>query len=348
MSGPAALSARYASAVESYLAGDGESALSQAYEVGREALELGLGPLVLFSVHRDVVARLPPQPIEASEFVSQVTTVFIEALGPFQMTYASFDEARTAVQELSGLLERHVEEVAGVRQRLESMQETERARRRLIADIVTAQEEERRRIAGEIHDDAVQAMSAVQFRLSMLGGQTTDPGQLAVVGQLESIVGDSIGRLRRLIAGLMPPELEQAGLGPAVRSALEHLKAEFQIDFRLDDRTGTEPGPEARSMAFRIVQEALANARKHAQPSCVKVSLDAQDGGIHVEVTDDGVGFDLEAQLRRVRPGHLGLAAMRERAELLGGWLRIDTGSGGTSVVFWLPDRQAAATEVPA
>jgi signal transduction histidine kinase len=372
MTDPAALVERYRATLQTYLAAGAEDALQQANEIGREALDAAIGPLVLFSIHRDVVQRLPPQPVDGDEFVRRVTTVFIEALAPFHMAAGGADEAHEQVSELGAILqrhsheledfrgqpnrgrnvqtvdlkalvERHAREIDDVRQRLETARQTPDTRRRLLADIVHAQEEERRRLAGDIHDDAVQAMTAVLLRIGLLGSRLDKPDQVSLVEELEESIRDTIGRLRRLIAGLSPPELDRAGLAPAVRSALEQLKLDFQIDYSLESRLSREPGPEARTIAYRIVQEALANTRKHANASRVEVVLETMEHGLCTTVTDDGAGFDVESTLAVVRPGHLGLKAMRERAELAEGWLKIESHPGATTVKFWLPERRERA-----
>jgi signal transduction histidine kinase len=376
MTDPAALVERYRATLQTYLAAGAEDALQQANEIGREALDAAIGPLVLFSMHRDIVQRLPPQPVDGDEFVRRVTTVFIEALAPFQMTSEGFDEAHelselgtilqrhsqeletfrgqphrgrnARTRDLKALVERHAREIDEVRERLESARQTPDTRRRLLADIVHAQEEERRRLAGDIHDDAVQAMTAVLLRIGLLGSRLEKPDQVSLVEELEESIRDTIGRLRRLIAGLSPPELDRAGLAPAVRSALDQLKLEFQIDYSLENRLIREPGPEARTIAYRIVQEALANTRKHAGASRVEVVLETQEHGLCTSVSDDGAGFDVEATLAVDRPGHLGLKAMRERAELAEGWLRIESRPGATKVTFWLPERRGPATAADA
>jgi signal transduction histidine kinase len=380
MTDAAALVERYRATLQTYLAAGAEDALQQANEIGREALDAAIGPLVLFSIHRDIVQRLPPQPVDGDEFVRRVTTVFIEALAPFHMAADGFDEAHEQVGELGKILqkhsheleafrarpqrgqnaqtgdlrelvERHAREIDEVRERLERARQTPDTRRRLLADIVHAQEEERRRLAGDIHDDAVQAMTAVLLRIGLLGSRLDKPEQVSLVEELEESIRDTIGRLRRLIAGLSPPELDRAGLAAAVRSALDQLKLDFHIDFSLENRLSREPGPEARTIAYRIVQEALANTRKHANGSRVDVVLETQEHGLCTTVTDDGVGFEVEATLAVDRPGHLGLKAMRERAELAEGWLRIESRPGGTTVTFWIPERrgpepaETAATE---
>ena len=365
---PTALAESYRAALLDYIGGGGDGALQQAYEVGRQALEAGIGPLVLFSIHRDVVQQLPARPIEPAEFVSQVTTVFIEALASFQMGYASADEARaplnqvgtildrhqreleaaqrrlegSASQELLGMLERHAHEVDESRKQLDSLPQTSEARRQLVAEIVHAQEEERRRLAGEIHDDAIQSMTAVLLRVGLLGTRLKDGDQVELVGTLESSIRDTIGRLRRMIVGLAPPELDRAGLAAAVRSSLDQLNAEFGIKSQLENKLEGEPSVEARTIAYRIVQEALVNTRNHAEASEVHVDLSTEDGGVAGLVRDNGAGFDVEATLAEVRPGHLGLVTMRERADLAGGWCRVESGPTGTSVKFWLPDRLRA------
>jgi signal transduction histidine kinase len=377
MTDPAALLERYRATLQTYLAAGAEDALRQANEIGREALDAAIGPLVLFSIHRDVVQRLPPQPVDGDEFVRRVTTVFIEALAPFQMAVGGFDEANEHVSELGAILqrhsheleafrgkpdrgrnvktvdlkqlvERHAREIDEVRERLETARQTPDTRRRLLADIVHAQEEERRRLAGDIHDDAVQAMTAVLLRIGLLGSRLDKPDQISLVEELEESIRDTIGRLRRLIAGLSPPELDRAGLAPAVRSALDQLKLEFKINYSLENRLKREPGPEARTIAYRIVQEALANTRKHSGASRVDVVLETQEHGLCTSVTDDGLGFDVEATLAVVRPGHLGLKAMRERAELAEGWLQIESQPGQTMVKFWIPERREPAIADPA
>jgi hypothetical protein len=153
------------------------------------------------------------------------------------------------------------------------------------------------------------------------------------------------GRLRRLIAGLAPQELDRAGLASAIHSALSATKEEFGIDFELVSELEIEPGSEARTIAYRILQEALANARKHARPSRLEVVLRSEEGGVLASLTDNGEGFDVDVALAQIRPGHLGLAAMRERAALAGGWLTVNSGPGGTTVRFWVPDRAGVDAE---
>src|SRR5207237_98555 len=122
---------RYAVVLESYLNDEDEATLHEAYEVGRSALHEGFAPLVLFSIHRDVVQNLAPSALESHELVSRATTVFVEALAPFQIADATIGDARDAVESLDG-----ARDAAGVREQLARIERTAEARRRLIADIV--------------------------------------------------------------------------------------------------------------------------------------------------------------------------------------------------------------------
>lgn len=215
-------------------------------------------------------------------------------------------------------------------------------RRKLVARLVQAQEEERRKIAADIHDDSIQAMTAASLRLQQLRKHMTTPQQQELVGRLDEAVRESITRLRRLMFDLRPPTLDRTGLGPAIREALERLHLESDIEFSLDDRLVSEPASDVQIEMYRIAQEALTNIRKHSNAGHVTVALQCVDNGVRMRIHDDGVGFDVT--LRSNQPGHLGLIAMRERATIAGGRWTIESRPGtGTTVDLWLPDDDAAA-----
>ncbi len=107
----------------------------------------------------------------------------------------------------------------------------------------------------------------------------------------------------------------------------------------MEDGLVEEPSPELRTVLFRIAQEALANARKHARARTVRVELAEREGGVVLRVRDDGIGFRVGAVGPPVA-GHLGLPSMRERAQMAGGWCRVDSSPGaGTTVEAWVPLR---------
>lgn len=219
---------------------------------------------------------------------------------------------------------------------LEVLRRTLQERRELAQRLESAQEEERRRIAADIHDDPIQAMSAVDLRLQLLAAS---PGNAAAaeLTELHETVTRSIERLRSLLFELRPTALDREGLVPALSVYLEHTGSDPGWSFEVFDALGAEPPPEMRAILYRIAQEAVTNARKHAAASRVDVSVTGSRDGVTIEIRDDGRGFHVEEAMRP-RPGHLGLSTMIERAELLGGRCHISSEPGrGTVVTCWLP-----------
>lgn len=209
-------------------------------------------------------------------------------------------------------------------------------RRSLLLNLVSAGEEERRRIAGDIHDDSIQAITAAGIRLQLLRRALSDPGQLSLLASLEETIQLSITRLRNLLFELRPPALETEGFSAAVAMYVAQFGTETDARLEFVDRLTTPPSLEVRTILYRIVQEALTNARKHAAAANVTVEAEDRDDGYLVRIRDDGVGFAADSY--QPQPGHLGLAAIRERAALAGGWLRIESEPGrGATVEVWLP-----------
>jgi PAS domain S-box-containing protein len=223
-----------------------------------------------------------------------------------------------------------------LRRSMEALRRTIQQRRELAVRLEGAQEAERRRIAADIHDDPIQVMSAVDLRLQMLAAH---PGKVTVqeLDELHETVQLSIERLRSLLFELRPPSLDREGLLVAIREYVEYSSTAAGWTVAVDDRLDAEPPDDIRSTLYRIVQEAVTNARKHANASRIEVAVASVGDGVLVKVVDDGRGSDAE-ELERRRPGHLGLETIRERAELAGGWSRVNSVIGeGTSVECWLP-----------
>ena len=121
-----------------------------------------------------------------------------------------------------------------------------------------------------------------------------------------------------------------------MQAYLRHVGDESAFDGAVESRLSAEPPPEVAAIMFRIAQEAITNARKHARATRVDVALDERDDGVVIRIVDDGRGFERSAH--EAQPGHLGMSAMAERAELAGGWCRVDSAPGhGTVVESWVP-----------
>lgn len=227
-----------------------------------------------------------------------------------------------------------------IKESLVRLRATDEERRRLLERIVAAQEEERRRIAADIHDDSVQVMSAVGIRLEALHRQLEDDQRRNAVEQLQETVAAAVNRLRQLMFELRPAVLDREGLVPALRMYLERTREETGLDCELDNRLISEPPADTRLALYRIVQEAVTNVRKHAQASSVTVTLDQRDGGIVVRIADDGNG-SVDDNGSSSRPGHLGLSAMREQAEMVRGRFQVWSEPGrGTTIEVWVPTKE--------
>jgi PAS domain S-box-containing protein len=217
------------------------------------------------------------------------------------------------------------------------------AQRRELAQLLeSAQEEERRRIAADIHDDPIQVMSAVDMRLQLLldHPERVDAHELGGLGE---DLRSAIDRLRNLLFELRPVALELEGLAPAIELYVEHAAKEAGWSWELTEALASEPTEEARVTVYRIAQEAIANVRKHAGATRVLVHVGHHDGGLLLRVTDDGRGFDAAA---KPVPGHLGLTTIAERVQLAGGRFGIESVPGrGTTVECWLPTEAFEAGE---
>jgi signal transduction histidine kinase len=211
-------------------------------------------------------------------------------------------------------------------------------RRKLIGQLVKAHEDERKRIAGELHDDTIQAVLALGMRLDMLAQGAIPPEISSTLEQLRKEAALAVEGLRRLLFDLQPVELASQGLATGLEVCLEQAREKDGLMHGLVDRTTREPSEATRTLLYRAGREALANVRKHADASRVEVLLDEHGEGYSLVVRDDGKGFDPEQGLR-VRPGHLGLPAMRERVEMAGGRLTVTSRFGtGAALEVWLPE----------
>ncbi|MGH8892597.1 MAG: PAS domain-containing sensor histidine kinase, partial [Actinomycetes bacterium] len=220
--------------------------------------------------------------------------------------------------------------------------------RALLLHLHEAQEVERRRIAGEMHDDTIQAVAAVNIRLQSLRRTLSAAGLVAEsesVAQMSESVRDATERLRGLLYTIDSPDVLERDLVTALRDYVRETgspegPAVDVVTLLVD----TLPAHVSRVL-FRIAQEAVGNARAHAAARTVTVTAGQRDGGFILSVRDDGVGLPehLATSARGRAPaaaGHIGLRTMAERAESVGGWCSVrGLAEGGTLVEVWLPAR---------
>jgi PAS domain S-box-containing protein len=228
-----------------------------------------------------------------------------------------------------------------IRSLLKFLQEKDEDRTSLLRRTNSAIESERNRIARDLHDGPVQGVSAASLSLEaallMIGAGDVDRG-VEVLSKVRKELADEADALRSLMSGLRPPVLEERGLMPALHEAATRFGIEHGVETAL---VGAMPRPlsaDLETLAYRVVQEALTNAAKHARAGRVTISVEATGSSLRVEVEDDGRGFDSGMTREFLRQGRVGLASMRERVELANGTFVIrSTPNRGTSIVATLP-----------
>jgi signal transduction histidine kinase len=207
------------------------------------------------------------------------------------------------------------------------------------------EEQERRRWARELHDETLQGLGAVQIVLSAATGTGQAAAIEEAINQARSLIADQITSLRHLIVELRPSALDQLGLAPALEALCQRAKVIFEPDVELVvgagwSTVGDELSPEAQAHVYRIVQEAISNAVKHAQATRILVEIDSDDHVVNIRIRDNGRGMSQLSSIPADRPESramvstgTGLPAMRERASLLDGRLVVrSTPFGGTCV----------------
>jgi signal transduction histidine kinase len=217
----------------------------------------------------------------------------------------------------------------------ETITELERVdgqRRHLLQGLVRAQEDERTRLANDIHDDPLQKLVSIKMRVELLQRAGDHAEELS---EIHDTMRSCITSLRFMLFDLRPPILDERGLAPALERFIE--QSAFEATTSIRDEVTSQIDPETRVVLYRIAQETLTNAKKHADASHIAIRLQERDGGIQMRISDDGVGFRLE-DVAEARAGHLGLGSMRERAEMAGGWCTLYSLPGaGTTLEVWLP-----------
>jgi two-component system NarL family sensor kinase len=211
---------------------------------------------------------------------------------------------------------------------------------RLVLHALETEERERRRLAQELHDDAVQSLLAGRSAI-----RRVRRGDLESLDVVEEAVARTTTRLRSAIFELLPPELEEHGLEAAIAdmAASQAQFADLDVELDLDPAAA---GPHDK-LLFSLSRELLSNAIRHARASRVGLRIARLPDRIVLEVEDDGIGIDLRASAAAVREGHIGLASCNERAQAFGGRLWFETPSrGGTRVLVELPARRS--TDGPA
>lgn len=245
-------------------------------------------------------------------------------------------------QELNDLHQQQRGQLLELEQLYRDLQLKEQHRAQLMTQLLSAQEQERKRIARDIHDGPLQELGVLLLSLERCKRQfeagAVEDG-LAGLVRLRTDVQGAVAMLRALISDLRPPVLDTSGLLGALDYLAGRVGRETPIIVDVSSRIGSRLDPALEVVVFRLVQEALSNIRKHAQAQHAWIRLERRGDDLHLEVRDDGQGFAVTRGMQRaLATGHIGLASMRERVEAVGGTLAIEsTPRKGTVLHFTLP-----------
>ena len=225
----------------------------------------------------------------------------------------------------------------------EAIREKEALHRHLLSRLITAQEQERQRIARELHDQTSQSLASLIVALNILAKARSLEEAQGQAMQLRDEVSDALTEVHGLASQLRPRALDELGLVPALRELIKDNRRRFRlvVDLQVVGTAGRRLSAEEETSLYRIAQEALTNVARHGRASTVSVLLENRAEMVVLIVEDDGVGFDVD-QVMRERPnsGALGLQGMEERASLVGGTLTVESSpETGTTVYAVLPSR---------
>lgn len=294
----------YPDALKNYLGGAGESALQQAYQIGRSALDAGIGLVAIADVHHACLRKLLAQTIandERDRILTGAAQFFAECTSPYEMTYGGFREANTAL--------RHFNEVL---------------------------EQEAKRIANALHDEAGQLLVAVYIALQTLCSDVpaVEPHVLKVTQLLDQIEV----QLRRLSHELMPALLNDLGLVPALKYLFEGLAQRSRLQISIDAVPEQRLPRRVETTLYHVAKEALHNVIKHARATAVWIQFQRKAGSISCRIRDNGAGFDPASIAGRRGEHGFGLIGMRERLSVVGGDMQINSANGcGTELVISIP-----------
>jgi signal transduction histidine kinase len=294
----------YRSALRGYAAEGGELALGRAYDLGRRALEEQMSVVELASLHHNAVIELvciPENDLKKEVLLRASSEFLAECVSPYEMAHRGFQDAVKALRQLNETLE-----------------------------------EEIKRIAYAVHDEAGQLLVAVHLALAEVAMGMPEEQQ-AQFTRIKDLLNEVEKHLRRYSHELRPTILDDLGWIPAVRFLADGVSKRANLPIHIDSTVSGRLPTAIETTLYRLVQEALTNAVKHAKASNVWIRAWREDFAQCCTIRDDGAGFKMRHGQGAPRKG-LGLVAMRERVSALGGTLQIESRPGhGTEISIRLP-----------
>ena len=366
------LSARYLEALRKHLGQTGGRDGVAARHLGEAALAKGLEMRDVALMHQHAVATLTlPHKLasQSNGAGKRAAHFFIQAIMPMEAAERATLEVNWNLKHINEALRlrngilaegnHHLEDEVTRRKAAEALvKQGKEEHRKLLADsqvmqkklrlltrqIISAQEEERKEISRELHDEVVQTLVGINVELSALG-KGASIGLKALkdkIARTQRLVENSVNAVHRFARELRPAVLDDLGLIPALHAYSKNLSERKKINIQMTAFGGVEAmGGAKRTVLFRVAQEALTNVARHAHATQVKMSIKEISGAIRMEISDNGRSFQVGKTLLARNNKRLGLIGMKERVEMVGGSLAIESSPGkGTTVRAEIPFSQ--------
>ncbi|HYK91178.1 MAG TPA: ATP-binding protein [Acidobacteriota bacterium] len=297
------------------LEGAGEGSLERAYQLGRKALDSGIGIVELIALELRVLTDVlaATRPGESSvDIVRATQAFFVESLSPFEMTHRGFEGVTVTLRRLNEHLNDKLEEAA-------------------------------KRLATALHDEAWQILSVVHIDLA-LAEQNLPDGARKHLMKVRDSLKELEQQLRSLSHEIRPKVLDEHGVVPALRFLAQGVSSRTGIPITVDGPAGERLPPRIETNIYRIVQEALTNLSRHSGAAHASIRLQSDSETMICSVQDDGVGFNLQETLAKKEHHGLGLLGMQERTASMGGTLHINSSpEKGTEILVTIPlDRHSS------
>ncbi|MEO8425521.1 MAG: histidine kinase [Verrucomicrobiota bacterium] len=365
------LSQRYQEALLNHLKQESLANLQPANRLGREAMVMGLETLDLARIHQQALTMLVLPNYSSGNkdgMIKRAEIFFVEAITPIEETHRSAMESNVHVIRLNKTLRRRSAELAASNQELkreiaqrkgveDSLRKSERhyslllkqsrilqeQLRQLSRQILSVQEDERRRISRELHDVIAQTLTGINVQLAALKTEAAvnTEGLDRKIASTQRLVEKSVDIVHQFARELRPALLDDLGLIPALHSYLKDFTKRTGIHIRLTTFTPDkiqQLSNAKRTVLYRVAQAALTNIDQHAQADRVAVNFEKLRGGVRMEIHDNGRSFDVERVLYAKRNKRLGLLGMRERVEMVGGTFGVESTLGnGTNIRVEIP-----------
>ena len=358
------LSRRYRSALRAHLAQGRKASLAPARGLGSQALVAGMETLDLAKLHERILITevLPGRPAaKRATLIKQAGIFFAVAITPIEETHRSAQEATVQLKKFIETLSQRTVELAASNLELsleiaqrkvaeaalaksehhysELLKQSDRLQeqlRRLSRQILTAQEEERKRISRELHDVIAQTLTGINIRLATLKKEASinTKGLDRNIARTQRLVEKSVEIVHQFARELRPAVLDDLGLIPALHSFVKLFSKRTRIHVHLKAFAGVEQlDINKRTTLYRVAQEALTNVSRHAKASQVEINIQKLADGVGMTVWDNGKSFEVERMLHARGRKRLGLLGMRERLEMVGGRFEIESVSGKGTVI---------------